>query len=347
MKYLFIIFFLILITSCASTTSKTLSQDDQRVQQHELFDGEIDSADITKEKVASSKSGTRFDKTDTDGLTEQQISQLKKSEHIASGDEALQAGNVDFALYSYVLALVEDNQDKKLYFKIGSLHESRGNTSLAGLAYKKALAIDNGYVDALERMGRLRLNDRDYPTARKHFKKAVSEDNKRTKNMPADASSPYHAYTGLGVMDDLEKNHTSAIDNFLNAILVRPDFAAAENNLGYSYYLNNDLETAETHFKKAIIKDKGYSKAWTNLALVYVRQDKFINAINLLIDHTDDKPSAYNTVGYICMIEGKYDQAEQFFNQAIDLSPTYFEIAVENRDLNRRRYTQSVYEVLN
>lgn len=351
MKVLYILLLLTIISGCVSTASKQAEAKNHQVQKHDLFDGDINATTITKENMSAANSGTRFDQVDTSKLNGQQLKSLKKNNFVTRGDAALSARNLDFALYAYVRALVEDPQDKNLYYKIGTIHESRSNTSLAFLAYQKALTLDPNYVSALERMGRLKLHDRDYNEAKQLFEHAISEDSKgfvseeNTRHFNQD--SPFHAFIGLGVIHDLNFNHEAAREHFSRAIEIQPTSASAENNLGYSYYLAQDLDLAQKHFKLAISKDKGYSKAWTNLALVHVRQEKFVAAINLLINHTNNKPSAYNTVGYICMLEGKYEQAEEYFNEAIDLSPTYFEIAVENRDLNRRRYSASVYQALN
>lgn len=344
-----------LLGACASMQTNTLNIEDQEVQQHELFDGDIENVEMKAEKLKQTRSGTSFDKKDLDDLSEEEQTLLRKRDHLQKGDLALHSGNTDLALYEYVHALVEDSQDVQVYYKIGVLHESRNNARLASLSYQRSLDIEPGFVLALERMGRIKLNEREYADARVFFEKAITEDRKRIDSMNSpnsvnkdfDHYSPFYAYTGMGVIEDLLKQHDKAIMYYQKALKIRPDSAAAESNMGYSYYLNQNLEEARNHFKRAITKDKNYSKAWRNLALVYVKKEKFTEAVNLLIDHTGDKPSAYNTVGYICMMDDKYEQAEQFFNKAIDLSPVYFEIAAQNRDLNRLRYSQSVYKPLN
>lgn len=41
---------------------------------------------------------------------------------------------------------------------------------------------------------------------------------------------------------------------------------------------------------------------------------------------------AYNTVGYLCMLKERYDDAEMFLQRAVELSPFYYELAYENLD---------------
>ena len=350
------------MVSCSSMDTEKINKKDKQVQYHELFGGDVRSVSVMKEQMQDIRSGTRFDKIDKKDLTEQEQAQLRKFQHIEKGDMALHSGNVDVALYQYVRALVEDNLDIQVFYKIGVLHESRHNVALAKLAYLRALDIEPKFVLALERVGRLKLNAREYADARVYFEKAIEADRVRIDSMTSHADtvdssgtvsndidyySPYYAYTGMGVIEDLNKQHQQAIWYYQKAMSLRPRSAPAESNLGYSYYLNEDLDQAERHFRRSISKDKSYSKAWRNLALIYVKNGKYSEAVNLLVDHTKDKPSAYNTVGYICMLNNKYNQAEKYFNRAIDLSPVYFEIAVQNRDTNRRRYSQTIYEPLN
>lgn len=357
---LIVIGLLSILTACASVETKTTGLEDQLVQQHELFDGNIDNTTIQQERLKGTRSGTSFDDIELEDLTEDQLSLLKKRKSMQQGDLAIQTGDTNLALYHYVKALIEDTKDIQIYYKIGGLHESRNNNRLASLSYQKALSINPGFVLALESIGRIKLNNREYVDARVYFTKAISHDQQRvsnkdkTKNRPGlisehdiDYYSPFYAYTGIGVIEDLNKNHAAAISFYQKALQIRPTSAAAESNIGYSFYLINDIEKAESHFKRAISKDKRYGKAWSNLALVYVKKGLFTQAVNILIDYNGDKPSAYNTVGYLCMLEEKYNQAEQFFNQAIDSSPIYFKIAVENRELNRRQYSGTVYESLN
>jgi uncharacterized protein HemY len=50
-----------------------------------------------------------------------------------------------------------------------------------------------------------------------------------------------------------------------------------------------------------------------------------------------DEAAAYNTVGYICLLNQRYPQAEDFFTRAISTSPVYYRLATENLEETRRR----------
>ncbi|NRB38765.1 MAG: hypothetical protein HRU20_09910 [Pseudomonadales bacterium] len=161
-----------------------------------------------------------------------------------------------------------------------------------------------------------------------------------------DKSSPLYAYNGMAVIADMDKKHKKAQQYYKLAKVINPRSAMVFNNVGYSFYLVNDLKKAEENFNKAIYLDNDYAEPWRNLSLIYVRKGHYKKAVNLLISKFDDEASAYNTVGYICMLEGKHELAENNFTKAIDLSPVYYKAANENRDRNRELYSRTIYETL-
>jgi len=54
------------------------------------------------------------------------------------------------------------------------------------------------------------------------------------------------------------------------------------------------------------------------------------------------KAEAYNSMGYLCMLQGKHLEADKFFDQAIELMPSYYKLAYENKDQNKMLQTQSI-----
>jgi Flp pilus assembly protein TadD len=339
------------LSGCASMQENTMSQHDKKVQMHALYDGDINSMEMRAEQTRKAKSGTKFDEINLDEMTPEEQRKFRKMEHIQAGDTAAQTGNSDLALYEYVRALIEDDQDTMTYYKIGILHEVRGSNHLSEMAYKKSLEIDPEFIISLERLGRLKLNERDYVAAKIHFQQAISADQKRftlVEDGPnVDTKSPYYAYNGMGVIEDLLGNGDAAVSYYEQAAMIRPKSATLANNIGYSYYLRNELEQAEHYFSKAIQLNSNYGRAVRNLALIMVRNERYSDAVNLLNGHIKNEAESFNTVGYICMLDGKHDKADEMFNKAIDISPIHYDLAYKNRELNRELYSKSVYENLN
>jgi len=328
------------------------SEFDASVQDHVLFDADVNSMEIRSDRAKKAKSGTQFDEVDYDDMTLEEQKQFTKMEHLQAGDEAAQVGNTDLALFEYVKALVADSEDVMSYFKIGLLHEVRGNSSLAEEAYDRALRIEPEFIAALERLGRMKLNERNYTQAKLLFQKAIIADQMRFADTPVeqaavDTKSPFYAYNGMAVIEDLNGVGEAAASYYKQAAVIRPKSATLANNVGYSHYLRSDYRLAEQYFSRAIELNYNYDRAVRNLALIMVRESRYREVLDLLTEHSKDKSAAFNTIGYICMLDGKYVKADEYFNKAIDVSPTYFEIAYENRERNRELYSKTVYENLN
>lgn len=325
---------------CAMQETKSVAVgEDEKVQGHALYDGDVNSAEIKAERYKTTRSGTNFDKKNN-GKKGTEIAQAEKQEHIDKADTEYRNGNYDVALYEYVRALILDDQDYLLYYKVGVLQAAKGNLQLAELALRKATELEPGYIPALDQYGQLNLRLRRYDVASTYFNRAIERDRERlTKTKTAtettDANSPFNAYNGMGVIEDINTHFDAAQRYYTTAQRIRPDSAEPLNNLGYSLYLQGNLVQAENQFRQAIALDPGFSKAWYNLALIYVRSGRNQEAVALLADKTGDQASANNTVGYLSMLEGKHKQAEGFFSHAIELSPVYFDLAYQNRDRNR------------
>ena len=79
-----------------------------------------------------------------------------------------------------------------------------------------------------------------------------------------------------------------------------------------------------------------YGKAWSNLGLLYTRQGRYERAIKAF-SKIMGSSQASNNVGYICMEDGDYIQAQKFFKEAIKLSSTHFVDAYKNLEEAKRR----------
>jgi Flp pilus assembly protein TadD len=111
--------------------------------------------------------------------------------------------------------------------------------------------------------------------------------------------------------------------------MVNENSANVLSNIGYSYYLTGELTAAESYFRKAISADSQFKRAWTNLGLVYVRKGQYSRAVKTF-KQVMKEFEAYNDLGYFLMLDGRLEEAEYFFQKAIDMSPSYFEKAYSN-----------------
>lgn len=262
---------------------------------------------------------------------------------VRMGDQALAQGNVDEALYHYVQALDLDAKSADAYFRIGKIHSRRNNEKLASIALRSALGIEPEHVGALSALGVLHLKHNRYKPAKGYLAKAVELDRERfadREKLEFDASSPAEAYNGLGVLEDLDGKTTEAQVLYQTALTIQPESPDVLNNLGYSYYLESRWNDAERMFRRALDINPKYDQAWRNLGLVYARQQRYLTALHAF-ERVMDTASAHNDIGYICLLDGRYDMAEYYFEQALTLSPVFYRKAKENLT-----YVQRVKETM-
>lgn len=248
-------------------------------------------------------------------------------EALGRGDAAYSLGNTDEALYEYVKALELDSKNPETLYKVGTIHAEIGNSELAETAYRMALKLAPGHAGSLEGLALMLLDKHQHPAAEQHLRAAIKSDPKR-----------WRSHNGLGLIADMKKDYALAISHYQAALRAQPDSPLLLNNLGYSKYLAGDRVGAFQLFERALEIDPKFERAWLNKALVHARNGDTDAAFEAF-RHTLDEASAYNDLGYIYMLDGRYDEAEQFFQEAISASPTYHALAHAN--LNQLRALQS------
>ncbi|WP_246007558.1 tetratricopeptide repeat protein [Halomonas nitroreducens] len=236
-----------------------------------------------------------------------------------NGDAALRSGDADRALFEYLRGLqMEGRPQADPLYRVGVIHHGRGNTDLAEKAYRWALDVDSRHAGAGTAMGVLMLERRDFEQAELYL-----------TPIAARSGAPWQADNALGVIADIRGQHEQARRHYEKALQVNPRIPRVLNNLGYSYYLVGDLDAARLQLRQAVNVNPRYELAWRNLGLVYARQGDYETAIEAVARH-GDRAEAYNDIGYISMLEGRFDQAMGFFEEAMRLSPAYYATAGEN-----------------
>lgn len=249
----------------------------------------------------------------------------------ARAEKALAEGDADLALYMYLQAVDLDPQDGESMYRIGVIHQKKGNKSLAAGAYARAIEIDPTHAPALQELGLLYFEAKRMEAAQSMLQRAVAAD-----------PQLWRAHNMLGVIADTRRDYETAIGHYDAALALRPGTASILNNRGYSRYLAGDFDAAEEDYRAAIAADAEYERAWRNLGLLYARQRKYGFALRAM-SHVMGRHVAANDVGYVAMRDGDYDAAETLFAEAMRLSPRYYETAQENAaELRRRRGEDAV-----
>ena len=243
------------------------------------------------------------------------------AEALQKGDLAAAGGDLDKALFHYIRALELDEGNAEALYRIGLIHAERGNTRLAEIAFRWSIQRDPRHVGSLNGLGVLLLKQRNYGEARQHLEAALRVDDRVAS-----------AHNALGVISDLERQYGAAQGHYERALALQPGSPSVLNNLGYSLYLSGKWKEAIRTYRQALVADPEYEMAWRNLGLVYARQKRYDEAIAAL-SKIEDRPKAYNDVGYIAMVEGRLDVAKRYFEEAKRMSPQFYALA----DANEKR----------
>lgn len=239
-------------------------------------------------------------------------------EAVTRGDAAVTRGDLERALFEYIRALDLEGADADVLYKVGRLHAARADSERAELAFSWALSTQPDHVGALLEIGILQVRRRQYEAAQEHLDRAL-------------AIQPIlpRACNALGVIADVQGDYVEAQAHYGKALTHAGQVPQYLNNLGYSRFLSGNRSGAARAFEAALKLDPSYERAWRNLALVYAKQGRYDEAIEAFAK-MEDLHKAYNDVGFIAMVAGRSDDANAFFEEAMRLSPTYYELAERN-----------------
>lgn len=263
---------------------------------------------------------------------------------------AYRADDLDQALYQYLRAIELDPKRYSALVWVGKIHRERGNSQLAEMAFRDVLASAPDNLEALAEMGLLRLARHDHQGAQALLSRAVALDQQRLGGdsaaevaaLKVDSKSPLKVYNALGVLADLRNDFPLSEAYYNLAMLIEPRSVLVQNSLGYSYYLAGQWPQAERIYQRGIGYDTSYKPLWRNYGLLLARMARYEEALSAF-EQIGGRAQASNDVGYICLIEGKLDVAEQFFRSAIEQSPTHYDMAWDN--LNRVQQVRRIRQM--
>lgn len=283
----------------------------------------------------------------------QQAGSLEQALQLA--DMAYQAGDLDQALFQYLRVLELEPKRYSALVWVGRIHRERGNIQLAELAFEEVLSKAPNDLDALAEMGMLQLAKRDQDVARELLSRALLLDQQRLANtsqnvMPAvdalkvDRQSPLRLYNALGVLADLTNEFALAERYYRLALQIEPRSALVQNSLGYSYYMAGHWVEAEQVYRRALDRNGSgsYAPLWRNYGLLLARTQRYEAALSAF-EQIGSRAQASNDVGYVCLVEGRLDEAEQFFRSAMEQSPSHYATAWDN--LERVRQLRKVRQL--
>jgi len=100
----------------------------------------------------------------------------------------------------------------------------------------------------------------------------------QSQSFALDSKEQAKNYRQKGYYAQQNGNIQEAIEYYLQAIRLNPDFAAAYNDLGIAYETLDELELAEDSYKKCLEIDRNYLAVYTNLAFLYEKKRQYKKA---------------------------------------------------------------------
>lgn len=256
---------------------------------------------------------------------------LATSVYLMQGDhqKALEAANSAWNL---------DDQNTFTSITLGIIYDLHLNDPDTAIAYyEKSLTLPHPHPYAANRLGSIYKKKKDYESAIKYHKKAV------TKNFKQSLISLGNIYLDLNDFEMAEKYFRDAVEAKLdksntalaklfsklkkkNEAEIALLKAVEENeedsniNLGRLYMLKSrpSFKKAEEQFKLAI--DKGEIDGYSQLARLYIKQkqnDKAIVVFEKGVSHNDAESA--HQLAHLFNRKGMYEKSDEMFEKAIEL----------------------------
>jgi len=161
--------------------------------------------------------------------------------------------------------ITENEDDKKVWFRIGKIYESNEETDSAKEAFDKALEIDADYADACKETAEMLYNDSQYDEAIPYFEKSVRllPDDESLQNKLA------KCYHNAGKLD-------AAITQYKGLISEQPDNLKAYFNLAGAYRTLNKLDETIKILDQLKAKDPQNPKIYIRLSDAYLAQKNYV-----------------------------------------------------------------------
>lgn len=231
--------------------------------------------------------------------------------------DAWAIGKKELAQAYYIKAYESQPNNVEILKEMANIYNKLDNNELLEVCYKLILEQQPNNQKITEDYGLFLIRQKKFLEADKLLKQAL------------DHTQNWKVYNGLGIIADIQDKHEEARFFYGKASLIQQENSEILNNIGYSFYMEDQLEKAQGYFLWAIKVDKGFNKAYYNYALTLARQKKYIESLSAF-SKVMSLSEANNNNGYIAMRNGDYKKAEFFLNQAIKLSPTFYKKAHQN-----------------
>jgi protein O-mannosyl-transferase len=115
-----------------------------------------------------------------------------------------------------------------------------------------------------------------------------------------------------------------AINHFLNALQLKPDFAKAHYNLGLAFFRKGRVDEAIAQYQEALHINSSYADEHRNRGLALARKGRLDEAITQYQQEQQINPDlaeVHYNLGNALLQQGKVDEAITQYQQALEINP--------------------------
>ena len=236
---------------------------------------------------------------------------------VLKAEKAARSGKMDLAQLYYIKAYDLEPNNARVLQKMADLYTELKKYDLAEVSLKLILQQQPDNLKAIEQYGLVLIKLRKYPDAEKQLVQI------------ADRQQSWPAYNGLGIIANLQGDYLKAENFFKKADSISPNSPELLNNIGFALYSADKLTEAESYYLKALQINPDFKKAIYNYALLQARLSNYEQA-RIAFAKVSSPAEADNNTGYIAMMNGDYAEANNYLQEAINVSPRFYKKANDN-----------------
>ncbi len=133
---------------------------------------------------------------------------------------------------------------------------------------RRALELDDTFVEAYYHLGLIYYYKKNYDIAIENFQRAVGYDKNHFKS-----------WKWMGLIYEAKNDYENALNNIKNSVEIEPNFGDSWYNLGNIYKLRKEFDKAIESYNRATELDPEFAKAWFFKGIAYFDKKDYNNAI--------------------------------------------------------------------
>lgn len=258
------------------------------------------------------------------------LAELSLPELLVRGQGHLDQGHLKLAQLHYARALQVDESSVEAIVGLGQISFNQKNYQGAAAFMSKAIDLEPGNPDALLFLGKSQRAQGEYDLAKQTFAKAQQ----------ADPMNP-EILTEFAICQDMVNRWDLSEPVFRQVVDLQPSNPMARNNLAFNLLVQGKYPEAIRELRHAMRLRSDLEVARNNLAAAYILNGQ-PEMGKRLFNGTLGEAAAYNNLGYLYMLQNRWDDAETALNKAMDLNPVFYVRARNNLErLKERRLSQA------